>query len=258
MAKKPTDGMGNTPKAGAKATPTRRKPAARAKKPAAQLADADVAVDVDAKAAGGDASPPPVKRRKSPAKPKAKPAQARVRAPRRPKALVAPVELIETGPPEPVDAVAAPVPIDPIAPVADTPAPEATVATIPAVASPPHDEELPHGLSPVDLPVPETGEQPGLGWTSGILILTSLLLMLFNSFAIDKWARSLPVNEQSGQVVDAAAAWHGMMGQIDFNLPLETGRSGWHWVKALQWPASETDAADANSRDASGGDSSAD
>lgn len=247
MAKKPTDGTGTKPKAAAKAAPTRRKTVARAKKPAAEPADVDV------KAAGGDASPPSAKRRKSPAKPKAKPAPSAVRAPRRPKAVAAPVALIETGSAEP-DAANALVTIDPVAPVTDAPAPEVIVVEAPAVVTPAvHDEELAHGLSPVDLPVPETGEQPGLGWTAGILILSSLLLMLFNSFAIDKWARSLPVNEQNSRVIDAAAAWHGMMGSVDLNLPLETGRSAWHWAKDLQWPGSDTDEPDASNADATGG-----
>lgn len=132
--------------------------------------------------------------------------------------------------------------------VAPVPAPIETPAEVPAeppakAAAVAQEDDLPHGLSPVDLLVPAEGEQPGLGWMTQVIVLSSLLLVLFNSFAIDKWARSLPVNEYSGQIIDAADGWHRAMDSIDFNLPLETGRSAWHWVKDLQWPgAGEEDA----------------
>jgi hypothetical protein len=103
-----------------------------------------------------------------------------------------------------------------------------------------HFDDLPWGECPADLPVPETGERPGLGWMTQLIVISSLLLVLFNSFAVDKWARSLPVTEYSGQIIDAADAWHGMMDNFDLNLPLETGRTAWQWVKALQW-SSEAD-----------------
>lgn len=79
----------------------------------------------------------------------------------------------------------------------------------------------------------------GLSWMARILLISSLSLLLFNSFAIDKWARALPVTQLTGRIVDAAAAWHAAMDRIDFNLPLETGRIAWHWVKDLQWPSGD-------------------
>ena len=114
--------------------------------------------------------------------------------------------------------------------------PVSAKAAIKAPATDAHVDDLPWGESPADLPLPETGEQPGLGWMAQVLVLTSVLLVLLNSFAVDKWARSLPVNAYSGRIIDAADAWHGAMDRIHFNWPLETGRTGWHWLKAQNWP----------------------
>ena len=187
--------------------------------------------------------------------------KAKAVTPVAPETSVVPPDLVETVvpsavpplPPQsdtvPATAPAIPPDVAPVPTVTPTPAPTPEPEVTPTPA-PAHDHELAHGLSPVDLPVPEGGEQPGLGWMAGIIITTSLLLALFNSFAIDKWARALPVSEHSGQIMDAAAAWHGAMDRIDFNLPLETGRSAWHWVKALQWPSSDSAPADGADADA--------
>lgn len=231
MAKKPTDGK--TTKAGKPGAAKVARPAARRVRKTAQAeAVAEPVSGPSAKAqVKAGKSTQAVERKRKPRKP---PAPAAVSP-----ALAGDESPIAAMPPE--NRVEAPVEALVEAPPAhesSAPAEPAAVESAPAAV---HDEELPHGLSPVDLPVPEEGEQPGLGWMAQILVLSSLLLVLFNSFAIDKWARSLPVNEYSGQIIDGAAAWHGMMDRIDFNLPLETGRSAWHWVKELQWPGGDQD-----------------
>jgi hypothetical protein len=119
---------------------------------------------------------------------------------------------------------------------AATEAPPQLVAAQPLSEPAPHFDDLAWGECPADLPVPEGGERPGLGWMTQVIVISTLLLLLFNSFAVDKWARSLPVTEQSGQIVDAADRWHSLMGRLYLNWPLETGRTAWHWLKDLQWP----------------------
>lgn len=240
MAKKPTaPGAGPdeaTPASEPAAAKAARKP--RARKPAAATSPEEVTT-----------KPAPKAR-----KPRAKPATPAAKTPRKVAKVTAPQD--ESAKPKPVrkprpakappavEAIIAPVamsePVEAIATPAVVEAP--LLETVPPPAPPeaqhdpaPHSDGLAHGESPVDLPLPDDGEQPGLGWTTRIFIVSTLLLALFNSFAIDKWARALPVTAQSGQIVDAVAAWHSTMDRIDFNLPLETGRSAWHWVKELQW-----------------------
>ena len=87
------------------------------------------------------------------------------------------------------------------------------------------------GESPVDLPGAARDEAGGLRWASAILVMTSPLLLVFNSHAIDNWARQLPVNPWSGPVIDAAIGWHATMQRIGFAAPVDVGRAGWKQLK---------------------------
>ncbi len=103
----------------------------------------------------------------------------------------------------------------------------------------PHDDGLEFGLSPVDLaPDASVREEAGFGWFVRILASSSVLLVLFNSFAIDKWAREQPVTKLNSQVLIAAHQLHDGMMSIHLDAPLEGMRSIWHNIKAVQWPGS--------------------
>jgi hypothetical protein len=90
------------------------------------------------------------------------------------------------------------------------------------------------GESPVDLPGAARDEAGGLRWASAILLIASPLLLVFNSHAIDNWARQLPVNSWSGPVIDAAIGWHATMQRIGFAAPVDAGRAGWKRLKAAE------------------------
>ena len=95
-----------------------------------------------------------------------------------------------------------------------------------------HDEiGLEFGLSPIDLVEDPDADENGLGWMIWILILSSILLAMFNSFAIDKWARQLETTATTGPIKDAAAKWHGTMQSIGLDIPLEAGRELWRDAK---------------------------
>ena len=102
---------------------------------------------------------------------------------------------------------------------------------------------LEFGLSPVDLPEDPASEQGAMRWMLIILALSSVLLALFNSFAIDKWARQLETTATTGPIKDAAAQWHGTMQSLGLDAPLEAGRSLWRDAKAARF-AEEGDAAE--------------
>ncbi|MGE3692378.1 MAG: hypothetical protein AB7F98_13465 [Novosphingobium sp.] len=111
-----------------------------------------------------------------------------------------------------------------------------------APGAPVHDEGLEFGLSPVDLPAdPAVGEGKGMGWFVKVLAMTSLLLVLFNSFAIDKWSRERPVTPLNSRVLITAQQFHAEMKGLHLDAPLEGMRSVWHGIKALQWPGATDD-----------------
>ncbi len=107
----------------------------------------------------------------------------------------------------------------------------ADLAASSTVKAEPDDFGLAHGESPADLPGTAHIETGGLRWAASIFALSSPLLLLFNSHAIDNWARQLPVTNWSGPVIDAAIGWHGAMQRIGFAAPVDAGRAAWKRVK---------------------------
>jgi hypothetical protein len=72
-------------------------------------------------------------------------------------------------------------------------------------------------------------------WVLSILAVSSALLIVFNSFAIDKWARQLDTTATTGPIKDAAARWHSAMQSLYLDVPLESGRWLWREAKAARW-----------------------
>lgn len=104
----------------------------------------------------------------------------------------------------------------------------------------PTPEPIEHGLhwgeSPVDLPPWEDArEARGLSWTGSVLVISSALLLVFNSFAIGKWAGEQPVTAMNGALLAQASAYHTLLQGWGFDAPLEAARSVWRDAKALSW-----------------------
>jgi hypothetical protein len=107
-----------------------------------------------------------------------------------------------------------------------------------------HDQiGLEFGLSPVDLPDDTANDEGGMRWMVTLLAVSSLLLVMFNSFAIDKWARQLETTATTGPIKDAAAQWHSAMQGFGLDVPLETGRALWRDAKAARFGEGENDPA---------------
>ena len=94
---------------------------------------------------------------------------------------------------------------------------------------------LAFGLSPVDIVEDPDADENGLRWVLVILAVSSLLLAMFNSFAIDKWARQLETTATTGPIKDAAARWHGTMQSLGLDAPLEAGRALWKDAKEARF-----------------------
>ncbi|MFI4981944.1 MAG: hypothetical protein ACHQIO_16485, partial [Nevskiales bacterium] len=149
--------------------------------------------------------------------------------------------LVHAKAPLPEPSSPAPVELPPAEPHSEGPAGDVTIHPVEPHFPRVHrrDEGLEPGLSPVDLaPDASVREEAGLGWFIRILALSSVLLVLFNSFAIDKWAREQPVTRLNSQVLIAAHQLHGEMQSLHLDAPLEAMRSVWHGIKVVQWPGS--------------------
>lgn len=90
---------------------------------------------------------------------------------------------------------------------------------------------LEFGKSPVDLPDDDATDEGGFRWMLIVIAVSSILLAMFNSFAIDKWARQLETTATTGPIKDAAAQWHAAMQGFGLDVPLETGRALWSDAK---------------------------
>lgn len=248
----------DTPAEPPKPAPPKRAPRRRttpAKAAAApKRARARKPVDGDTTSAATEATSPaqaaaaPATRRRKAAAPKSKAVPPKRATPSKPATVAAaPADgtkprRTRAKPAKPAVAPADPVAGEPLAeavateativepPVAPTPAPPAADAARHAA----HADGLAFGESPVDLPGAARDEGSGLRWASGILAIASPLLLLFNSHAIDNWARQLPVNGWTGPVIDAATQWHATMQRIGFAAPVDAGRAGWKRLKGEQ------------------------
>lgn len=112
----------------------------------------------------------------------------------------------------------------------------AAPASEPVEALHPDEIGLHWGESPVDLPTwDDPKEQCGLPWAASVLVLSSALLLVFNSFAIGKWAGEQPVTAYNGEFLDQASAYHARLKGLGLDAPLEAARSVWRGAKALTW-----------------------
>src|SRR5262245_30999318 len=85
--------------------------------------------------------------------------------------------------------------------------------------------------SPVDLREPVEPLPQPLRWTSEVIAMASLTLMLLNADAILGWAYALPAGDGSARIVAGAEAWHERAGALGLNRPGEEMRGWWQAIK---------------------------
>ena len=83
--------------------------------------------------------------------------------------------------------------------------------------------------SPIDLPA-EPVAAPGLGWTTGVIAIASLLLLATNAVSLRDWANDLTPSPAQATLAEATQGW------LDFTEAVGVGRPrAWlhdQWKKA--------------------------
>jgi len=96
------------------------------------------------------------------------------------------------------------------------------------VPAPLHDPTgLAKTLSPVDLPEPAVKLPHPLLWTSQVIAVATLFLLLFNAHALRGWSYQLPPNDYSARVVTLAEAWYDLTAKVGLNQPVEAMHARW-------------------------------
>jgi hypothetical protein len=103
--------------------------------------------------------------------------------------------------------------------------------------------------SPVDLPPGGEDDRDGLIWTTSIIAIAALVLLLLNAAALKGWAYDLEPDARSERIVGLSEAWYQRVDAYYINAPLATMRGWWTSFVALEF---------GGIRENSGGDEAAD
>ena len=88
-------------------------------------------------------------------------------------------------------------------------------------------------LSPVDLPgVPD---ESALGWTSIVVWLAALLLLLTNADTLDGWARDLPPSAYAERVTALTGQWAALTGRFGLGTPHAALHARWKKAEAAKF-----------------------
>ena len=91
---------------------------------------------------------------------------------------------------------------------------------------------LAYSQSPVDLPEPLPPSAHPLRWTSVVIGVAALTLVLLNADAIRGWTWQLPASPQAARAATAAEAWYEAVDGLQLNRPAAAMRSRWQALKA--------------------------
>ncbi|HTU11008.1 MAG TPA: hypothetical protein VMG08_08940 [Allosphingosinicella sp.] len=129
------------------------------------------------------------------------------------------------------------------------PAPETAreeIEAVPVEAQPlPDALGLTHTSSPVDLPEPAIPlPHDGLKWTTTVMAVTALFLLVFNATALRGWAYELTPTDTSAKVVSASEGWYDLTAGIGLNKPVDALHHWWRGNMNLRFPGQEAAAPD--------------
>jgi hypothetical protein len=84
-----------------------------------------------------------------------------------------------------------------------------------------------HTPSPLDLPEPELEEGSALGWTTGVILVASLLLLLTNAVSLRDWIDDQPQGPVQAQAAELADQWVEISRRIGFGVPRDALHTQW-------------------------------
>ena len=120
------------------------------------------------------------------------------------------------------------------------------IDTVPVEAQPlPDSLGLTHTSSPVDLPEPAVPlPHDGLKWTTTVIAVAALFLLVFNAHSLRGWAYELVPDETSSRIVVVSETWYDLTARVGLNRPVEGLHHWWRGNMNLRFPGQEPAAVD--------------
>jgi hypothetical protein len=91
--------------------------------------------------------------------------------------------------------------------------------------------------SPLDLPEPEWEPESALGWTTGVIVIASLVLLLMNSVSLRDWIDDQTPSPIQAQAAGIADQWVEIGRQIGFGVPRDALHRQWKRAEAARFTA---------------------
>ena len=88
-------------------------------------------------------------------------------------------------------------------------------------------------LSPVDLP--GAPDESALAWTSIVIGLAALILLLTNADTLDGWARDLPPGPYAERATDLTGEWAAFTGRFGLGTPHAALHAQWKKAEAAKF-----------------------
>ncbi|HYD11871.1 MAG TPA: hypothetical protein VEC11_03390 [Allosphingosinicella sp.] len=96
---------------------------------------------------------------------------------------------------------------------------------------------LTHTSSPVDLPEPAVPlPHDGLKWTTTVMVVATLFLLVFNAHALRGWAYELVPDDTSAKIVVVSERWYDLTARAGLNRPVEALHGWWRGNMNLRFP----------------------
>ena len=89
--------------------------------------------------------------------------------------------------------------------------------------------------SPLDLPEPEWEPDSALGWTTGVILFASLLLLVGNAVSLRDWINDQPPSPLQAQAGAIADQWVAFSRQIGFGVPRDALHAQWKRAEAARF-----------------------
>jgi hypothetical protein len=104
---------------------------------------------------------------------------------------------------------------------------------------------LTHTSSPVDLPEPAVPlPHDGLRWTTTIIAIASVFLLVFNAGSLRGWAYELTPTDTNAKIVSATETWYDLTAGLGLNRPVDALHHWWRGNMNLRFPGQPEAAVD--------------
>lgn len=88
--------------------------------------------------------------------------------------------------------------------------------------------------SPIDLPVPPV-EEPGLGWSFGVIFIAAVFLLFANAVSLSDWIDDQPPGPLQARAAELADGWLSFTQAIGIGLPRDALHAQWKRAEAARF-----------------------